>query len=479
MKIKIIILSILLFICYSSRIAAQQNEHSFYLNDDEMILHINLKASKASIDSLLKVAGIYYISSNELIAGKYKKLQTEHWKINKVPNNILIVSRSLQKLSVMHGNNLLQILDQILRPEGIQETPGYPGIVKYGVNAEKTNIKELDNGETLFILNGFNNARKVILSGNFNNWSLSKTSMQKTATGWAVQMKLEPGKYYYKFIIDGNWYSDPLNSNTEPDGHGGKNSVYFKTNHSFILKGFPEAKKVTVLGNFNNWNEKELTLVKTNNVWSLPIYLQDGTHEYKFWVDNKLILDPQNPIKKANEKRNLVSVISIGNPTVFSLDGFPNARQVVLSGSFNNWDHNQLIMLKKGDKWILPYVLPPGNYEYKFIVDGNWIVDPSNKHQSGYGHEINSVIAVKPNHIFKLKGYEQAKTVRLAGTFNAWNESGYTLKYLNGEWLIPLHLPKGKHLYKFIVDDHWILDPGNKIYENNEYNTGNSVLWME
>jgi hypothetical protein len=38
-------------------------------------------------------------------------------------------------------------------------------------------------------------------------------------------MKLEPGKYFYKFIVDGDWITDPGNQNAEDDGHGNINSV--------------------------------------------------------------------------------------------------------------------------------------------------------------------------------------------------------------------------------------------------------------
>jgi hypothetical protein len=46
-------------------------------------------------------------------------------------------------------------------------------------------------------------------------------------------------------------------------------------------------------------------------------------------------------------------------------------------------------------------------------------------------------------------------------------------------WKLPLHLDPGKCLYKFIVDGKWILDPDNENWEENEYGTGNSVLWFE
>jgi hypothetical protein len=48
-----------------------------------------------------------------------------------------------------------------------------------------------------------------------------------------------------------------------------------------------------------------------------------------------------------------------------------------------------------------------------------------------------------------------------------------------GKWVFPMYLRPGKYTYKFRVDDKWILDPGNDLWEGNEYGTGNSVLWIE
>ena len=37
----------------------------------------------------------------------------------------------------------------------------------------------------------------------------------------------------------------------------------------------------------------------------------------------------------------------------------------------------------------------------------------------------------------------------------------------------------GNYEYKFIVDGTWILNPFNKLYEQNEYDTNNSILWID
>jgi len=52
------------------------------------------------------------------------------------------------------------------------------------------------------------------------------------------------------------------------------------------------------------------------------------------------------------------------------------------------------------------------------------------------------------------------------------------MKKTSNGWEIPLYLKPGKHTYKLIVDGEWILDPDNKLWEQNEFGTGNSVVWI-
>lgn len=53
------------------------------------------------------------------------------------------------------------------------------------------------------------------------------------------------------------------------------------------------------------------------------------------------------------------------------------ARTVCIVGSFNDWNPNPTPMLKTGaGQWIKELMLPPGIYEYQYVVDGRWINDP-------------------------------------------------------------------------------------------------------
>lgn len=56
----------------------------------------------------------------------------------------------------------------------------------------------------------------------------------------------------------------------------------------------------------------------------------------------------------------------------------PEARAVCLAGSFNDWDRRATPMQRDalGD-WTVELELPPGEYRYRLVVDGEWRDDPS------------------------------------------------------------------------------------------------------
>jgi 1,4-alpha-glucan branching enzyme len=303
--------------------------------------------------------------------------------------------------------------------------------------------------------------------------------MKPTDSGWVAIVKLGPGKYWYKFIVDGNWMVDPSNQIRENDGRGNINSVFYRTNQVFTLPGFPNAKKVYLSGSFNSWRPRELLMTKTESGWELPIYLARGTHTYRFVVDGTWMDDPVNPQKLPNEFKDYNSVIRIGKAYTFRLDGFTNAKQVVLSGSFNNWREDELFMNKTALGWELPYTIGPGNYEYRFKVDDKWIPDPSNPLKAESGNRINSYLVIEPNYTFRLKGFGKASKVFLTGDFNNWNPSSLPMQKNGDGWVFSVHLSAGKHQYKFIVDGEYIRDPANNLWEQNEQGTGNSIIWKE
>ena len=70
--------------------------------------------------------------------------------------------------------------------------------------------------------------KRVHIVGDFNIWSTTADPMyDREGDGvWTILIPLEPGRYEYKFYIDGEkWIPDPGNSERIDDGFGGLNSV--------------------------------------------------------------------------------------------------------------------------------------------------------------------------------------------------------------------------------------------------------------
>lgn len=449
------------------------------IDNGQLIFTLNLKWTEKEKKEISMLFDLDSALIAQVYSGKTAiTIGNENWKAKKLQANLVELSKSVQTKADKNikANDLFLVIDSWTNfPGNTTESTAV-----YGVNNfEVSNAFVYSSNTAKFYLPGYKSAQKVYISGTFNNWSTTQTPMKPTGNDWMIDLKLKPGKYAYKFIVDGRWMTDPSNKLRERGDAGAYNSVVFCYNHLFELKGYKNARKVVVTGNFYNWNPRGLAMNPTSDGWSLPMYLRDGTYAYKFLVDGDWMTDPTNKELRADASGNMNSFIGIGEPYLFKLDGFTTTKKVVLTGSFNGWNENELVMNKTAKGWQLPYVVSAGNYEYKFIADGKWMIDPANPFTSGSGDTQNSFIALKANHIFELSQSLNAKSVIVTGSFNGWNTQGYRMIKQGGKWILPIYLQPGKYTYKFIVDDNWILDPANKLYEQNEYRTNNSVLWVE
>ena len=72
--------------------------------------------------------------------------------------------------------------------------------------------------------------------------------------------------------------------------------------------------------------------------------------------------------------------------------------EVYISGSFNNWngEAKKLKDLEGDGEYSISLLLPPGKHEYKFVINGEWHVDPEcedwvvNEHGT-----LNNIVYVK------------------------------------------------------------------------------------
>ncbi|MCX5801613.1 MAG: glycogen-binding domain-containing protein [Candidatus Eisenbacteria bacterium] len=192
----------------------------------------------------------------------------------------------------------------------------------------------------------------------------------------------------------------------------------------------------------------------------------------------------------------------------------PAARQVNLAGSFNNWGGTQgggrfdpnIDPMSSDEKgiWSIYVPLPPGRYQYKFVVDQvRWEKDPNNpdiENETGYQNTFLVVpegikydvpylslaaslenagtrAAPKGSEVEFTLSAPDAKSVYLAGDFNNWaGDKDGMKKGQDGIWRIKIAIPAGKHEYKFVVDGQWNVDPDNPNKVADPYGGFNSVI---
>ncbi len=118
-------------------------------------------------------------------------------------------------------------------------------------------------------------------------------------------LNITPDKNFFgldliPFKLDDEEYQIPVKLNK-------KNKYLF----TFKPEGTPE--RVNLFGQFNGWDRNNLPMSDEDGdgVYEIKIPLDPGRYEYKFYVDGKEIIDPQNPVKVPNGLGDYNSVIII------------------------------------------------------------------------------------------------------------------------------------------------------------------------
>jgi 1,4-alpha-glucan branching enzyme len=194
-----------------------------------------------------------------------------------------------------------------------------------------------------FVWSGGGN--EVFVAGEFNQWNPTAEKMTKDGGKWKLTKALPPGRYAYKFVVDGTWKEDPNAKESTDDGMGGKNSVVVVTGSASATTAEP-GTAATAPGSAATGAAKP------------PQVTAEGVR--------------------------------------FTFAGA--AQSVALAGDFNQWAINADPMVRQADgTWTIVKSLPPGRYAYKFVVNGTvWKHDDANPESAddGLGGK-NSIVEVK------------------------------------------------------------------------------------
>lgn len=74
----------------------------------------------------------------------------------------------------------------------------------------------------------------------------------------------------------------------------------------------PNAKTVTLAGDFNDWDHQALPMKRhPDGGWTAQVQLMQGHHHYQFIIDGKPSLDPKAQGIARNEKNEKVSLVAV------------------------------------------------------------------------------------------------------------------------------------------------------------------------
>ena len=69
-------------------------------------------------------------------------------------------------------------------------------------------------------------ALSVLLAGDFNSWDPNVHPLERTSNGlWKINLSLSPGRYEYRFLVDGQWHNDPKCKSHVSNPYGDDNCV--------------------------------------------------------------------------------------------------------------------------------------------------------------------------------------------------------------------------------------------------------------
>lgn len=254
---------------------------------------------------------------------------------------------------------------------------------------------------------------QVAISGDWEGWRKEDWTMQQVDEfRFRLRKPLADFKdafpWDFRFVVNGKYEIEPVEKKVERQkvqeydfwekvfGWEQTELRSDEGNAYFYLAGYEDAEKVILAGSFNHWDEEQLRMDKVAGGWEIRLQLSPDRYEYKFIVDGEWMHDPANSEVIPNIHGTLNSIRELRQPVKFILPAYPNAKKVYLAGDFNAWKEKDLRMKWENNAWRITLPLVGGKHQYKFIVDGEWMVDPNNPIQErDWQGNVNSVLMVE------------------------------------------------------------------------------------
>lgn len=148
------------------------------------------------------------------------------------------------------------------------------------------------------------------------------------------QFQLQPGKYFYKFIVDNIYTADPENQEKETEPFSGEISVFKIESPLIAFNESPQKigpltyrfyfknstswgriQEIQFVGSFNQWQPYEYFLNKLNDdIWYIDFtFTRPGVYAYQYIINGKWVQDPFNPKVAYTQTGAVYSVVHAEN----------------------------------------------------------------------------------------------------------------------------------------------------------------------
>jgi 1,4-alpha-glucan branching enzyme len=89
-------------------------------------------------------------------------------------------------------------------------------------------------------------------------------------------------------------------------------SAHRNLNARVFVCNAPEAKHVSLVGDFNKWDPKAHPMERgPDGAWIIRLDIRHGHHRYAYLVDSELVLDPQAMGVARDDQGRRVSLIAV------------------------------------------------------------------------------------------------------------------------------------------------------------------------
>jgi tetratricopeptide (TPR) repeat protein len=202
---------------------------------------------------------------------------------------------------LMSKNDLTEQLQMVAQKEGLNKAISYYKILKES-HLSNVTVSTLDDLGYSLLNNGDTEGAIKIFTLNQKEFPNSEVTNASLASAYSVYGDKKLAKKYFDKTLAIN----PLNIQAMTFGSQKDGWVTFR------LQGHEGAKKVALVGNFNQYQNNKNLLQKTaNGDWECRVKLPKGVFYYKFSVeDSNWINDPANKVsyKPVNDYDSVVVV---------------------------------------------------------------------------------------------------------------------------------------------------------------------------